>query len=396
MPGSEPVDDFSVDASTHLLSGIAQRFGGVLKRLGQLETRMLEDRLKPVDRPVYITGLARSGSTMLLEMLNWQQGVVTHRYRDFPMLHVPVLWNRFLGYAGGGAGKPRERAHRDGILVTRESPEAFEEVLWMSYFPHLHDQTRHGVLDQNTRNPDFEAFYRDHIRKLLMLRAGNRYVSKGNYNVTRLEYLLRMFPDARFVVPVRNPYWHVASLMKQQRLFVAGQHGNPRAIAHLERAGHFEFGLNRRAIHTGDDSAFGQVLACWRDGREVEGWARYWSLIYDFVMQRLADNPALADATLVLPYEALCRDPAGTAEILFRHCDFPAEARLLERARERVRFPSYYTPDLSDSDRDLIAQVTRETARRLREAASGGLRGPGQPAIPSERHADCMTKRQTQ
>jgi hypothetical protein len=319
---------------------------------------------------------------MLLEMLNWQQGVVTHRYRDFPMLHVPVLWNRFLGYAGGEAGAPRERAHRDGILVTRESPEAFEEVLWMSYFAHLHDQTRSGVLDHNTRNAAFDAFYRDHIRKLLMLRGGERYVSKGNYNVTRLEYLLRMFPDARFVIPVRNPYWHVASLMKQQRLFVAGQQGNPRAIAHLDRAGHFEFGFNRRAIHTGDDNAVDQVLVCWREGREVEGWARYWSLIYDFVMQRLADNPALAEATLVLPYEALCRDPAGTAEILFTHCGFPAEAGLLERARERVRFPSYYSPDLSDPDRDLIARVTRETARRLREHAATSAVALASPPYP--------------
>ncbi|HEX7034131.1 MAG TPA: sulfotransferase [Pseudomonadales bacterium] len=360
-------DDFSVDRLTHLLSGAAARCDGLLKRLGRFETRLLEDRLGPVDRPVYVAGLARSGSTLLLEILDWHPDVVTHRYRDFPLLHVPVLWNRFLDHAARDPGAPRERAHRDGIMITRDSPEAFEEVLWMSFFPHLHETGRTSVLDGSTQHPEFEAFYRDHIRKLLMLRGGSRYVSKGNYNVTRLEYLLRLFPDARFVVPVRNPYWHVASLIKQQKLFLAGQADNARALAHLQRAGHFEFGLDRRVIHTGDDAAVASVLTCWQDGREVEGWARYWSMIYGFVIDRLEAHPELAAATLLLPYEALCREPARTAEILFEHCALTPSAELTRRAAERVRFPDYYTPDLSDADRELIARVTGETTRRLRE-----------------------------
>lgn len=381
---AQPADDFSVESASHLLSALAQRFDGAFRRLGRLETRLLEDRLAPVEQPVYVTGLARSGSTMLLEMLNWQPDVVTHRYRDFPMLSVPVLWNRFLDYAARHPGAPRERAHRDGIVVTRESPEAFEEVLWMSFFPDLHDMAHSSVLDGHARHPEFEAFYRDHIRKLVMLREGRRYVSKGNYNVTRLEYLLKIFPDARFVVPVRNPYWHVASLMKQQRLFLAGQQNNPRALAHLQRAGHFEFGVDRRAIHTGDEEAVAEIQDCWRNGREVEGWARYWSLVYDFVMARLAANPALAQATLILPYEALCREPAKTAKILYEHCGFPPEPSLLERARAQVRFPDYYSPELSPGDRDLIARLTRHTARALREHAAAASPNLSAPPGPSE------------
>lgn len=375
-------DDFAVDSLSHLLSGVAARSGGLLKRLGRLETRLFADRLGPIRQPVYVAGLARSGSTLLLEMLDWHPEVVTHRYRDFPLLHVPVFWNRFLEAAGGDAGSPRERAHRDGILITRDSPEAFEEVLWMSFFPHLHDAGRSSVLDASTEQPEFESFYRDHIRKLLMLRGGSRYVSKGNYNVTRLEYLLRIFPDARFVVPVRNPVWHVASLIKQQKLFLAGQADNPRALAHLQRAGHFEFGQDRRVIHTGDDAAVAEILACWQEGREVEGWARYWAMVYGFVIDRLQAVPELAEATLVLPYEALCREPARTAEILFEHCALPRSEELLQRAAERVRFPDYYTPDLTDGDRDLIARVTRQTTQRLREytsaaAAPGWAAGEG-------------------
>ncbi len=374
---TDPADDFSVDRMSHFLSGVAHRFDGMLRRLGVLETRMLEDQLPEVDRPVYVTGLARSGSTILLEMLNWQPGVVTHRYRDFPMLHVPVLWNGFLDRASRQPSVPRERAHRDGIVVTRESPEAFEEVLWMSFFPHLHDPQQSSIVSSDTSRPDFERFYRDHIRKLLMLRGGQRYVSKGNYNITRLEFLLRLFPDARFVVPVRNPYWHVASLMKQHHLFTAGQRRHPRATAHLTRSGHFEFGPHRRPIHTGDAEAVQRVQACWREGREVEGWARYWSMVYDYVADRLAANPTLADATLVVPYETLCRNPAATVEALYRHGGFPADPELLRRARERVHFPDYYDPELSDQEKAVIRRFTADTARRLGERAAASA--PGLP-----------------
>src|SRR3546814_14155500 len=88
-------------------------------------------------------------------------------------------------------------------MITPDSPEAFEEVLWMAFFPDLHDPTASSVLDERTDNAAFESFYRDHIRKLLRVRGGRRYLSKGNYSVTRLEYLLKVFPDARFILPVQ-------------------------------------------------------------------------------------------------------------------------------------------------------------------------------------------------
>jgi hypothetical protein len=314
-------------------------------------------------------------------LLNWQPDVVTHRYRDFPMLQVPYLWNRFLDRAGADAGRPQERAHRDGITVSRESPEAFEEMLWMGFFPDLHDPNLSSVLDGATDNPAFETFYRDHIRKLLLLRNGRRYVSKGNYNVTRLEYLLRMFPDARFVVPVRNPYWHVASMIKQHRLFLRSQHGNSRAVSHLRRAGHFEFGVDRRPINTGEDERVRAITRCWQEGREVEGWARYWSMVYDHLARRLSANPALAEATLVLPYESLCVTPVETARLLFEHCGFEADPALLERARQRVHFPEYYRPELTEPERQEIARHTRDTAMRLRRHYAGvAAMAPEEPA----------------
>lgn len=369
-PDFEPasaVDAFRVDPWTHYLGGLVARRPGLWIRLGNLETRLLADALESTEirQPVHITGLARAGTTLLLEILNGHPDVVTHRYRDFPMLHVPYAWNRFLDRTPQRAEPPAERAHGDGIEVTRESPEAFEEVLWMSFFPGLHDASRSAMLDADTDHPRFEAFYRDHIRKLLLLRGGKRYVAKGNYNLTRLEYLLKLFPDARFVIPIRDPSWHIASLMKQHRLFCAGQQNNPRALSHLQRVGHFEFGLDRRPINAGDAAAVERIAAAWGRGAEVEGWARYWAHLHGYLAGRLERNRALRDAVLLVPYEDLCREPAAHLRALFEHCGLQPDEALLARAQRRVRFPTYYRPRFSADEHAAILEHTRSPAARL-------------------------------
>src|SRR3546814_18543019 len=91
-----------------------------------------------------------------------------------------------------------------------------------------------------------------------------------------MEYLLKLFPDARFVLPLRDPAAHIASLMKQQRLFCEGERRHPAALEHMRRIWHFEFGIDRRPINVGD-GAIGEVLQAFKSGDEVGGQALYWA-----------------------------------------------------------------------------------------------------------------------
>jgi hypothetical protein len=181
----------SVPGWTDKLSGLQARFPRFWIGLGNLESRVLAERLSdiPIDRPIYIAGLARSGTTILLELLAEHPDLASHRYRDFPPVLAPWFWNRFIDRAASRPQDASERAHGDRIEVTPESPEAFEEVIWMAFFDRLHDPDASAVLDAETGNEEFEAFYRDHIRKMLLIRGGKRYLSKANYNVSRLLYL---------------------------------------------------------------------------------------------------------------------------------------------------------------------------------------------------------------
>ncbi|MGH8501800.1 MAG: sulfotransferase [Gammaproteobacteria bacterium] len=360
-------DGFQVSKWVDAVGGFISRNQSLWIKIGNWETRLLADALADVrvQHPIYVTGLARSGSTILLEMLAEFEGTVTHRYKDYPPVFTPYYWNWFLDRMPKSDAKPAERTHRDGIMVTPDSPEAFEEVLWMAFFPDAHDAARSSVLDHTTADPAFEAFYRDHIRKLLAIRNGNRYLSKGNYNVTRLEYLLKIFPDARFVIPIREPSWHIASLMKQHTLLSDGQRRNPRALEHMRRVGHFEFGLDRRAINAGDPACVEQVASLWEQGKDTEGWAHYWSHIYGFVADRLEHNPQLKAATLTVRFEDLCREPENTIQAVLDHCRLPKADRLVSHWIEKIHAPSYYKPDFSDQEFEMIDRLTQPVAERF-------------------------------
>ena len=371
-PAPQSPPDLSVPRWTDVLSGLQARHPGLWIGLGNLESRLVADRLTAVqiEKPIYISGLARSGTTILLELLSRHPEVSTHRYRDFPPVLTPWFWNWFVDRAGGRQQAAKERAHGDGIVVSPESPEAFEEVIWMAFFPKLHDPAVNAVLTGETGNADFETFYRHHIRKLLSLRGGRRYLAKANYNLTRLGYLLKLFPDARFVVTVRDPVWHIASLMRQHERFCQEHARDERLKRHMSRGGHFEFGLDRRPVNSGDTEVVREIRGLWSEGREVEGWALYWNDLYGHVADVLEADAAVRRATLVLNYESLCANPALVMHAVLAHCELPSTGNdLAELAADTIRQPTYYRPEFDDEQLASIEAVTRDVKRRLHALA---------------------------
>lgn len=363
-PQPDALESFAVPGWMHHLGGWLHRHPRAAIRLGNLETRMIQEAIadRAVDRPIYIAGLARSGTTILLERLAEHPCVASHRYVDFPLVATPYWWNRWLAMVPQRRDKARQRAHNDGIAVTAQSPEAFEEMLWMTFFPAAHDPKRSSILSRETDNPAFARFYDEHIRKLLAVRRRQRYVAKGNYNLVRLGYLHALYPTARFVLAIRDPSWHIASLMKQQALFVRGETAYPRALEHMRRVGHFEFGLDRRAIHVGDDDLAARIDSLWRAGEEVAGWAHYWAGLYRHVADTLLADAALGEACLIVRYEALCERPVETLASVYAHCGLETDSETLAQGAAQLHFPGYYQPAFNDREKALIEELTGPVA----------------------------------
>jgi len=358
---------FEVRTWMHVVGGFVERHQALMVRLANLETRLLAERLAelPPAAPIYVSGLARSGTTIILEAIARHPGVATHRYRDYPLVQLPYAWPWLLRFAETRAVAAVERAHGDRIFVTPHSPEAMEEVVWRTFFPKPGVYGPGDTLGPEVANPDFECFYRAHIGKVLLAQRARRYLAKGNYNITRLGYLHALFPAARFVVPVRSPEGHVASLMRQHRRFTEHVGDNTRGQAHLRRVGHFEFGPGRRPIDTGAPGVAAAIAQLWETGEEVRGWARLWAAVYGHAADLRERTPALAPAVLLVRYEDFCARPREILAEVFAHAGLVAAPGLVEEFARGVSPPAYYDSSFGDADRAVIREETAAVARRL-------------------------------
>ena len=365
-----------LSAGDYALVQASRGLGPLRRVLAGLEDDLVSRRLEAIriEKPVFVTGLARSGTTMMLTLLAQADGVATHRYRDFPFVFAPLAWSWFQDRATSGPAQAVERPHRDRIRITKESAEAFEEPLWQDFFPWAHDPARCHVMGAEPAHPQFERFFAAHLRKILWLRGGTRYVSKGNYNVARIGYLARLFPDARFVVPVREPLAHVHSLAQQHELFCRYAAQDRRVPRYLEAAGHYEFGPQRRPVNL-EPGRLGEIEAAWREGGEYRGYARQWAQVYAHV-HRLRSDPALAGRILVLRYEDACASPQSLLRELLGFCALGDSRGRVAAAAASLAAPPAQPVDACDVDA-VWAEAGAAAARYgyFREAPATGCTG---------------------
>jgi len=337
--------------------------------LDRIETLfMLNDINKlDIDRPIYIIGLARAGTTIILEMLDHHPFLASHQYKHIPMPYLPHVFSHLAEFSRFFT-KPIERVHKDGIFVNLESPEAIEEIFWQHFFLNNHQEEVSNVMNGAISNPKFEQFYRNHIRKLLINQKCPRYLAKNNYHITRLEYLLKIFPNVKFLLIIRNPVDHIASLIKQTRLFMEMEEGKPLLIDWHRISGHNEFGHYQLCINTGDNEIIHKIRRLWKNEKTyVEGWAYYWSSIYDYVMNLLEANKKIKESTLIIRYEDLCKTPAKTIDKIFEHSELPLYN--FEKTKKyyvkNLHKPTCYTPNFSTQALRRISEITNATASRF-------------------------------
>jgi hypothetical protein len=329
--------------------------------LADLEDVKFRDRLArhELDRPLFITALPRAGTTLLLELCVTSGTFASHTYRHMPFVLIPMLWNRFSqGFRRFDA--PRERAHGDGMLVSVDSPEAFEEMVWMAFWPQRYHHDR-IVPWREEEDSGFQEFLTNHFKKIAALsaQAGDgmadrapappRYASKNNLNIARITWLARHFPDALFVIPFRDPLQQCASLRHQHLNFLAIHRRDPFAKRYMKEIGHFEFGDNLRPVDFDD----WLDRAKHRDPRGMGFWLEYWCAAYRSL-------PAEATERLrFVNYDALCADPRSGLERIAQFIQVEHTHAFLAQAA-RIHAPSSHKIDGS-----LLDEMVVEEAKAL-------------------------------
>ena len=170
---------------------------------------------------VFVTGLARAGTTLLMRELFRTGTFASLTYVDMPFVLAPNFWQSL---SSGARRKMalKERAHGDGIEVDIDSPEALDEPYWrlLSGVKYI---TPEGLLPHRP-GPDAIAGYSDLIRLVLRKNAKTRYLSKNNNMILRLGGLADAWQNAIFLVPLRQPLQHAESMLNQHRRFLIGIH----------------------------------------------------------------------------------------------------------------------------------------------------------------------------
>jgi hypothetical protein len=218
---------------------------------------------------------------VLLEILHRLPGLSSHTYRDMPFVLTPVLWHSVSG-AFQRRGTSRERAHGDGLAVSEDSPEAFEEVLWKRFYPDKYAGEQIELWTAADRDPAFTDRFTTHMRKVVALRypeapADGRYLSKNNANIARIELLQEMFPDASILVPVRHPVEHALSMWRQHRNFLERHAADPFTREYMQDIGHFEFGsLHKPFAFAGLADATADL-----DPGVPDYWLAYWICAFE-------------------------------------------------------------------------------------------------------------------
>jgi len=352
-----------VPSGLHLGSKLVAGTTAFWKMIGDLESFTLGKALdnQEIIQPVFVSGLARSGSTILTEIISQHPQLACHHYSDFPLTWTPYWWNSLRNQLPLPKQEPRERAHADRLMITSDSVESVEEVLWMYFFPESHNPQRSHVMHGQGSHPLFEKYYKSHIRKLLLVKDRQRYLAKNNYHVTRLEYLLQIFPDARFIIPIREPVQQVASLIKQHRLFSQKNAEDFRVSRQLQMSGHYEFGPSRCPIIVG-----GKRRAIYGQDIEDVGWyASQWADVYGYLNERMNENPILAKACLVVQYEELCSGSKTSLKNLFSHLSLNdgEVGKIVDSYSSTLTAPEYYQSDFSAEQRKLIQKLTGGVAK---------------------------------
>jgi hypothetical protein len=191
--------------------------------------------------PVFVVGHARSGTTLVHRLMSKDEG----RFSAFVLyeLYFPSLLQKkvirfFAGidrrYLGGMLEK-RVRAwedkhyaavrkvHKMGLREAEEDDIVLyyscASGFWITKMPYMGDLDFYYVDRFHERKRRrLMRFYRDCVRRQLYLNGGDKiHLSKNPIFAGRVGSLIETFPDARIVVPIRNPYETIPSLLKLLR-----------------------------------------------------------------------------------------------------------------------------------------------------------------------------------
>lgn len=240
-----------------------------------------------IDNHIFIAGLARSGTTILLNALYASNEFASLSYKDMPFVLAPNLWSKLSNK--NKTIKHIERAHQDGINISIESPEAFEEVFWKTF---------------DDQEIETEEKFKTYVQLINKRYQKRRYLSKNNQNIRRLKVISKIFPNSAIFIPFRDPVQHAYSLLFQHKKFIEYSKHDQFTPNYMKWIGHTEFGPNYLPI-IGLNTNFNNNLS-------INHWLEQWYLTYKNCFDLFKDHKNIN----FICYEILCKSEKCWSKLL--------------------------------------------------------------------------------
>jgi hypothetical protein len=290
-----------------------------LLEFDEVEARLPAVLMRPIQAPVFITGMPRSGTTFLHRLMLQDSAVAAPRL--FQLVHPCAPRNR-SAHALHKLGLRLELGlfrliapelnamHPIAVDAPEECTDIIAHVFQSLRFDATYRVPSYIAWLQGRGFLDAYRFHRRFLQHLDVQQPGRRWVLKSPDHVFALDEIKRVYPDARLVCVHRDPVRVLASVVKLTETL-------RRPFAwHLDR---FEIGR--------------EVAASWLDGSERIG--------------RLA---ASGESVQHLQSRQIITAPMDAIAAVYRHCDMEltseAEGRmrawLVTRANARRRPPPNY------------------------------------------------------
>lgn len=244
---------------------------------------------------VIVSGLARAGTTSLMNNLAEVKDLVSLNYGNMPFLLSPNTWSRFYKPK---SGQLKERSHKDGIMIGLNSNEALEE-----YFFKVKAKDSYigsGLLSEYSIS---EEDYLDYLDYQGLVKRENEkiYLAKNNNFLLRYDSLRSYNDDFLMVILYRDPQTHAASLMEKHQEYSRLQEEDPFVLEYMNWLGHHEFGQNQKPFLFRDSEDLSES-----DKGSPDFWLKSWIRYYEKALQIHHPN------TLFVNYDDYCRNPGET------------------------------------------------------------------------------------
>ena len=291
----------------------------VFDLVSEIENLFIKSRNIEIDRPIFICGMPRSGTTFLLNLINNSNQVSSCTYGQLPFFKTPLTWNFFKKFYYFG-NQRFARLHDDGLQIDIDSPDAFEELIWAEALEKYNEFGFCRFLDETYSNHKLKKKLYFFIKKIIFINKKERYLSKGNYNVFRLNYIVNLFKDCKIILCYRNPSNTACSSERVHNRFLELSKKIVGFNENLHFLSHFEFGKNRKAIKI-ENNSFKISTNLFEKNKNYEGYLHQWISLYQMIHQKYLSNQIFSKNLVLLNYDKFILDLEKNTKKLFSFCE---------------------------------------------------------------------------